>query len=253
MSKTPRLHSSTGIYHVMVRGNNKQSLFKTNEDYDKFLTLLFEHHNQKHIYVYAWCLMSNHAHLLIKEKAIPISETFQSLLSLFVWWHNAKYKMVGHLFQGRFRSRLVEDPIYFQRVFRYIHRNPLDAGLCLRMEDYPYSSYFHYFRSGKYKNDDLILNIMRKDEFEQYHQEKDEDSDFLSFREKPRITDEEFIKIVKESGLAEDVNEVNDLPREERTEMIQILLEEGASYRQINHLTGIHLSTIRAISKQMHQ
>ena len=253
MTRTPRLNSSTGIYHVMVRGNNKQTVFKTHEDYDKFLSLLFEHHNQNHVYVYAWCLMPNHVHLLIKEKSLPIGETFQKLLSLFVWWYNTKYKRVGHLFQGRFRSRPVENPTYFERVFRYIHRNPLESGLCTKLEDYPYSSYSHYFRSEKYRDDDMILKLMRKDEFEQYHMREDEDLDSLCFQERARISDAEIIKIIKESSLVKDASDVKDLAREERTEMIKILLEEGASYRQINQQTGISISIIRAISRQMHQ
>ncbi|MBQ4513857.1 MAG: transposase [Anaerolineaceae bacterium] len=253
MPNTPRLKSASNIYHVMIRGNNKQTIFKDNEDYQKFLSTLFEHQKQKHIYLYAWCLMPNHIYLLLKEKEVPLSYTFQSTLTRFVLWYNFKYKRVGHLFQGRYKTRPVEDPTYFLRVIRYIHRNPLDSNLCTRLEDYPYSSFTYIFRSEKYKEDQPIYNLMLKKDFEEYHHEKDNDQDFLNIRSFERFSDEEVIELILNTGLVKTAAEVKSLPREERTEVIQLLLREGVSYRRINLLTGTSLSIIRVVSKEYHK
>lgn len=254
MPRTARKKSAFNIYHVMIRGNNKQIIFQDRNDYDKFLSLLSEKRLTQSFVLYAWCLMPNHVHLLIKEKEEPIDSIFRSVLTGFVRWYNIKYNRVGHLFQDRFRSQPIEDETYFLRVIRYIHRNPMEAKLCERMEDYPYSSFSYYFRSGKYQAEDQIFQMIRKDEFERYHLKADEEySSFLDIDKTDKLTDEEFEQLVLRSGFVRDISEVRFLTRDQRTQVLQMLLRSGASYRQINRLTDISLSIIRAVNKELHQ
>ena len=253
MSGNARMKSSTGIYHIMLRGNNKQTIFFDEEDYGKFFTLLSEKMKQNSLFLYAWCLMPNHFHLLIKEKNETLAEIFRSVLTAFIKWYNAKYGRTGHVFEDRFKSQPVEDPTYFLRVFRYIHRNPLEAFLCERMEDYPYSSYAYYFRSGRYQSGDIIWNLMEKDDLERYHFEKDENlSDFLDIEEVEKRSNEKVIAMVEQSGYVDKISSVKLLPRKERTKVIEMMLKAGVSYRRINALTGVSMSVIRAVSREVH-
>ncbi len=252
MPRTPRKKSAVNIYHIMIRGNNKQQIFLDHDDYDRFLSILAEKRQNRSLVLYAWCLMPNHIHLLIKEKQEQMDQVFRSMLTGFVLWYNTKYKRVGHLFQGRFKSQPVDDETYFLRVVRYIHRNPLEAKLCGRMEDYPYSSFSYYFRSGKYQDKDLVFNLIRKDEFERYHMKADEnDENFLDIDQRDRLNDEEFQSLALGSGIVGNISEVKSLPRDQRDQMIQLLLRSGASYRQINRLTGLSLNIIRAVSRAL--
>lgn len=254
MSGNARIKSNTDIYHIMLRGNNKQTIFHAEEDYRKFLMLFSEKANQKSLFLYAWCLMPNHIHLLLKEKEESLADIFRSILTAYIKWYNTKYHRTGHLFEDRFRSRPVEDQVYFMRVFRYIHRNPQEANLCEKMEDYPYSSYGYYFRSGRYKSDDVILNLMPRYELERYHMERDENpGDFLSIHNSEKLSEEEIVKKVVSSGIVGNISSVKLLPRDTRTKVIEMMLKSGMSYRRINELTGVSISVIRAVSKEMHQ
>ena len=196
--------------------------------------------------------MPNHIHLLIKDKKESSGDVFAGFLTSFVIWYNAKYRRTGHLFERKFRSRPVESETCFLRVFRYIHRNPFEAKLCGRMEDYPYSSFAYYFRSGRYNADDLILGLMTKNDFEKYHYEKDRTDDILNVFASVRLTDAEIISLINRSGI-DNISNIKDLPSEIRTMILQKLLLEGATYRQINELTGIRVSVIRTVSRELHQ
>ena len=102
MSTRPRLSSSLGIYHVVYRGINKQRIFEDNEDYEKFLSILRKYQPICGYKLIAYCLMSNHIHLLIKPGEVPLPRIFQRIIPSFVYWYNKKYQRVGSLFQARF-------------------------------------------------------------------------------------------------------------------------------------------------------
>ena len=105
--------------------------------------------------IYAYCLMSNHIHLLIKEEKEPIEQIMKRIATRFVYWYNVKYQRVGHLFQDRFKSEPVENDAYFMTVIRYIHQNPLKAGLCKDISAYKYSSYNYHF-VNKYPSNNTL-------------------------------------------------------------------------------------------------
>ena len=94
--------------------------------------------------------MGNHIHLLIKPEKEPLEQVFKRIGGRYVYWYNVKYQRVGHLFQDRFKSEPVEDDSYFLTVIRYIHQNPVKAGLCKNIKDYKYSSYAEYNTRGRF-------------------------------------------------------------------------------------------------------
>ena len=247
MPRSARYISSSGIYHVVLRGNNHQRIFEEDEDYRTFLRILNDRKKESGLKIYAWCLMPNHIHLLLKEGTEPVSEVFRRFGTAFVYWYNVKYKRSGHLFQDRFRSEAVEDESYFLTVFRYIHLNPVKAGLCHDPEEYQYSSYSHYFKSGNYSDTDMILNLMEKKDLELFHQEKNEDICLDIDNIAVRITDEEISRIVREKFNPEHLSDIQTFSKENRDTIISFMKKSGASIRQINRLTGISIRIIRNI------
>ena len=137
MPRQSREKSDTGIYHVMLRGINRQDIFEDEEDYRKmilFLRGLVERTDdnglriQPSCLIYSYCLMSNHLHLLVKEKDEGVSEAVKRIGILYAQYFNRKYERNGHLFQDRFRSEPVNSMEYFVTLIRYIHQNPVKAG-----------------------------------------------------------------------------------------------------------------------------
>ena len=132
MPRKPRESSGTGIYHVMLRGINRQDIFDDTEDYWTFIRMMSE----VPCYIYAYCLMPNHVHLLIAEKSLKVGEVVKSIASCYVLYYNKKYGRIGHLLQDRFKSEPCNDSGYFLTLFRYIHQNPVKAGLVKTAKDY---------------------------------------------------------------------------------------------------------------------
>jgi len=127
LARVARERSRTGIYHIMLRGINRQTIFEDNQDRVRFLDTLEEYKDICEFVFYGYCLMDNHVHLLIKETKESVSDIIKRICSSYVYWYNAKYKRCGHLFQERFKSEIVETDSYFLTVLRYIHQNPLKA------------------------------------------------------------------------------------------------------------------------------
>ena len=153
MPRQSRKKSSTGIYHVMLRGINKQDIFEVEEDYVRMKEILIrlnerrdeQGHPLPQAYsMYAYCLMSNHIHLLIRERDEGIAETIKRLGIGYAAYFNKKYQRSGHLFQDRFRSEPVESMEYFMILLRYIHQNPVKAAIVKDVGDYPWSSWREY-------------------------------------------------------------------------------------------------------------
>ena len=97
------------------------------EDFKKYIEILFLYRQECHFELYAYCLMSNHVHLLLKTTDVPLDAIFRRINTFYASWFNMKYQRCGHLQQDRFHSEPVEDKQYFLNVIRYIHRNPLKA------------------------------------------------------------------------------------------------------------------------------
>lgn len=144
MPRTARKQSESRIYHVMLRGTNRQTIFHDPEDSRRFLSVLRECKMRSTFHLFAYCLMPNHVHLLIQEGGEPLSTVFRRIGSRYVYWYNLKYDRVGHLFQDRYKSEAVENDAYFLTVLRYILQNPMKAGMEATPGHYPLSSYGAY-------------------------------------------------------------------------------------------------------------
>jgi len=136
-------------YHVYNRGNNKASIFFEDENYIYFLNQ-FKHHVLPFCEVYAFCLMPNHFHLFIRiNEKIPFEKGIKNFFISYSKAINKRYNRVGSLFQGRYKASEITSDSYYTTIIRYIHQNPLVAGLIRNMEDYKYSSYNAYLSKKK--------------------------------------------------------------------------------------------------------
>lgn len=161
MPRETRKLSYTGFYHVMVRGVNKEIIFKDEKDKKCFLRLLSYYKSRENCIIHAYCLMDNHVHILIQDMDNKLSDFMRNVTSVYAEEFNKKYKRVGHLFQERFKSECVEDDYYLKRLIRYIHRNPEKAGIC-KTEEYKWSSYMEYIEKNTIIQKDFVLSMYNK-------------------------------------------------------------------------------------------
>lgn len=148
MPRSPRLHAPGLFYHVFARGNNREPIFFEEDNYQRFLANLERFRTSLDYEIYAYCLLPNHFHLLLQVNKINLSKIMQILMTAYTMHINKKYNRVGHIFQGRFQSIIVEKETYLLQVHRYIHLNPFKAGLVDDLKMYPWSSYKQYFTEG---------------------------------------------------------------------------------------------------------
>ncbi len=144
MARKTRAEVEGGLYHVITRGNNRRQIFHDTADYEKFLLLLAAQKAKLKFFLYAYCLMTNHVHLLIERQADTIGRLMHRVLTGYSQYYNRRYRRVGHLLQGRDKSILCQSDRYLAELVRYIHLNPVRAGMVKRPEQYKYSGHRAY-------------------------------------------------------------------------------------------------------------
>ena len=143
MSRIARQIAESGFYHVIFRGNGKQLLFEDDVDRSCFLQLLRDKASENDVAIIAWCLMSNHAHLLLDDPSQKLSHSMHALATAYAKRYNEKTGHVGAVFQGRFASIPISNECQMLQAVRYIHENPAKAGIS-SVDAYPWSSYREY-------------------------------------------------------------------------------------------------------------
>lgn len=149
MPRHPRIHARGLLYHVMAWGNNGQQIFPRNSDFAAFLDALTQVRQRYPFYLYAYALMSNHFHLLLEVIDFSTSRIMQSLLTGYVRRFNATHKHRGHLFQGRYKGIVCDRESYLLELVRYIHLNPVRAGLVQRPSEWSWSGHREYLGRDK--------------------------------------------------------------------------------------------------------
>lgn len=249
MPRGPREKSSSGIYHIMLRGINRQTIFEDDEDRIKFLETLKNYKDISKYQIYSYCLMDNHIHILMKEMQEPISITIKRICASYVYWYNQKYERCGHLFQERFKSEIVETDGYFLTVLRYIHQNQVKAGIIKSVSESKWTSYHEYTERATMVDSDFVLSFFSldrqkaKDLFIEYMNENNKDQ-CLDEGEKVRLSDEEVREYIAKLGLV-SINILQQLDRDRRDDIIRKLKKlEGVTVRQLSRVTGISKSVI---------
>jgi REP element-mobilizing transposase RayT len=148
MPRPLRLEAEGAIYHVIARGNERKLIFRDDHDRREYLDRLIRCRERFGLRVLAYCLMGNHLHLAVERGPTKLSRVMLALQSAYTQWFNRRHGRVGHLFQGRYKAFVIEKDRYLLALVRYIHRNPVEAGLARRPQDYAWSS-DRYYRRGR--------------------------------------------------------------------------------------------------------
>ena len=236
----------SGFYHIMIRGVNKNIIFREDDDRKLFLRLLYYHKNKLECKIHTYCLMDNHVHLLFEDKESNISDFMRDVTSQYASEFNKKYKRVGHLYQERFKSEVVYDDTYLMRLIRYIHRNPEKAGIC-KTENYKWSSYKEYMNKPFIIEKEYILSKFDAEEKKAIKKfndfilnSEDEKKDELFVLKK--LTDEQAIEIIRYVTKIENILEIREYEKEERIRIINKILT-------IKNLNDSQISRVLKISK----
>ena len=144
MARRPRLLAAGLLYHVIVRGNQRQRTFASDDDFKAYLDRMDRYRAKCKVRIYGYCLMPNHAHLLLETGSTPLSKFMQGLQQSYTQYYNRMHRKVGHVFQGRYKAIICDKDQYLLALIRYIHLNPVRAGLVRRPERYPYSGHRNY-------------------------------------------------------------------------------------------------------------
>ena len=165
MPRTARLDAPGVLHHVMIRGIERRDIFRNNEDREDFIERLKVLCPKTQTSCYGWALMSNHAHFLFRTGTTPLSKLMRSLLTGYVIGFNRRHKRSGQLFQNRFKSIVCQEDIYLQELVRYIHLNPVRAGIVNTLDElrgYQYCGHsclsipsFHILKNNM--NEDMSL------------------------------------------------------------------------------------------------
>jgi REP element-mobilizing transposase RayT len=155
MSRPLRIEYPGAFYHVTSRGNERKDVFKSKRDREKFLLYLESATERYGAKIHVYCLMSNHYHLLIETPGGNLSQVMRHINGAYTTYFNRKRQRSGHLFQGRYKAILVEADEYATQLSRYIHLNPVRAGIVGSPGDYPWSSYPYY--TGQKKSADWLV------------------------------------------------------------------------------------------------
>jgi putative transposase len=252
MPRQAREKSRSGIYHLMLRGINRQNIFEEEEDRQRFIETLGYYKAISNYKLYGYCLMNNHIHLLMGETGESLSQAIKRISSSYVYWYNQKYNRCGHLFQERFKSEVVETDSYFLVVLRYIHQNPIKAGIIKDISRYFWSSYHEYVGTPIMTDIDFALDIFSQDRmkavtlFRSYTNEKNTDK-CLEYKEKINLPDKEVIEYLNTLGIV-STSELQKLEKEQRDDAIRKVKEiHGVTVRQLARITGISKSAIDRI------
>src|SRR5512145_594685 len=148
MARRPRVFAAGVLYHVIARGNQRQKTFTSDSDYRAYIERLARYRKKYDYKLHAYCLMPNHVHLLLESSEHPLAKLMQGLQQSYSQYFNLKHRKTGHVFEGRYKAILCQKDEYLLQLIRYIHLNPVRAGMVRSPERYRHSGH-HTYLQGK--------------------------------------------------------------------------------------------------------
>ena len=242
MSRLARTISESRVYHILFRGVNQQNIFEEASDFEKLKETIATVKQDLHFEIYAYCFMNNHVHIVLKEKSLgDISLIMKRILTKYARWYNIKYGRSGALIANRYKSVPVEIDEYFLQLIRYVHQNPIKAGIAEKVEDYPYSSFIEYINESDLTNTDFLLQMISLKEFVDYHEE----IEIMKFRvtDSKRKTDEDVLMFLKRHYNIENPQNISKFSKIDRNKILAELKKEF-SVRHLQRITGISRGVI---------
>ena len=257
MAHSPRKQSESGFYHVFTRGSGRQIIFEDVSDNERFLSCLASSLEKSDAKLHAYCLMSNHYHLVLETEYAALSAFAYLLNSAYAKYFNRTHNHAGHLFQGRFHSEPIENDEYFLAAIRYVHRNPVEACMTDTC-DYPWSSYATYIEAestGPAASTPPIplhtakaLSMLGTVEaFRDFHSHPGKQSFSDDIPMRTQFSTAEIVAIAREALDGADPVNVKSLPKPIRDRDVRLLRSENLSIRQIALVTGVSRATVQRI------
>ncbi len=234
-------YQEAGQYHIISRGVERRLVFLEPQDYDFFSNLLLKLTKEYDIIIHAYCLMTNHYHLLLETKQINLSKAMQFVNDKYAKYFNKKYTRSGHLWQGRYKSYPLFDDAHFWIVAKYIERNPIKVGMVKDVADYRFQSFFQWkykYDHFKLLNNSMIFN-MTYDEYANYiGSEMDLDAIDIVYKSPKLIIKEDGKFKVLSKRLKTFFEQDHDINRNENIKKAYeygYIKSEIANYLQLSH------------------
>jgi len=165
MARKPRIHYPGAVYHVILRGNAGQPIFFDERDRYRLYLILQYIVERFGCRIHGFCFMTNHVHLVVQSGDVPLSRIMQNLTLRFTKWVNYTQSRTGHIFQGRYKALLLDADAYLMELVRYVHLNPVRAGMVASPDDYPWSGHHAYMGKEKlpWLTTDWVLSMYSND------------------------------------------------------------------------------------------
>jgi REP element-mobilizing transposase RayT len=248
MARKPRIEFEGGFYHVIVRGNQRQKVFWEEKDFLKYLEFLGDYKDRYEFWLHAYVLMETHVHLLLETGKVPLSKILQGINQRFTMYFNWSRGTVGHLFQGRYKAILCDRDAYLLSLVKYLHHNPVRAGMVRQPEEYRWSSHRTYLGLDKDGLVDIgmVLGMFSKDLkkgrklYREYMREEEKTcgEEFYQTVDQRVLGDEEFVGRVR--GKVK-----NGIAAERRRHGVKL----GQIARGIEEIFGIPLAELKGSRK----
>jgi len=258
MPREARIMSTTGYYHIIMRGQNKEYIFKSEVHKEYFMKSLNIIEKEEKLSIVAWCLMDNHVHLIIKTEPEMLAIVFKRLNIKYAMYYHRRNKSLGHVFQDRFISEPIESDKYLMNVIRYVHYNPIKARMIKKIEKYRWSSYNHYMTQTLTKEQQFAMTLFgsTKEGFKHFHQIED-GREYLEIKEDQlKYRKERAQNIVNEFcnkyGI-HDSKELNDDQIKLKELLMELSKKSGLSKRQIAAEYGLSISRVQKLTKNANQ
>ena len=245
MPRTARKRSESGFYHAIQKGDGNRIIFENARDRKRYVSELAQCVDDFSVKLHAYCLMSNHVHLLLQDEKAELSAFMKRLGESYASYHQKKTGRSGHLFNGRFWSESVDNEPYFLSALRYIHANPEPPGIC-RACDYPWSSYGAYADDKSFVTTELALSLLGGvGQFKEFQRSggtyaKPFKSSCLSHHH----SEDELANIALALLGRDTLNNLGKMPPKERRVHVERLDEAGFTVAEIVRITGVGRQSI---------
>ncbi len=246
MPRRPRRVSGSGIYHVMLRGVNRDPIFLDDEDRVRFLVALRTAKQVSACRVLAYCLMDNHVHLVLRTGTEPLGVVVKRLGVRYAAWFNRRYERVGHLFQDRFKSVAVETDPHLVSLLRYVWNNPVKAGLVEHPDEYRWSSRWRFGRPSLLVDADELDSLLTSDPL------ADDAGPDVPLWEgprkrgrRPRYSEEQAAALLEQACGADGPEQFLKLAEGVQREAIRELRARSISFNQLAAVTGLSSTTLK--------
>ena len=237
MPRSARIKAESGFYHVIQKATGGQNLFEDTLDFRTYLEYLKSKSEANGVGVIAYCLMSNHIHLLVQDSDGHLSEMMHALAMSYAQHFNKRGGHIGHVFQQRFKSQPIEDNGYLLQAVRYIHNNPAKAGIC-SAPDYYWSSYREYVGKPEIADTAGVLELCGGvDGFKAFSAQYERDE--RVFEKPDRLSDAAAMVVAEEILGPLPISELKAADKGRRNTLLFQLRRAGISVRQLSRMTGI--------------